>query len=145
MYQNMLRQVYQNDPNLMVAECIKIYGNILEYIIIWQNIFKRSNPKVVEWDPVAEEWTVRITVLPKLPSSSSPSSSSLSLSKSLPSPSSSSLSLLESISLSYNHFLDRWPGCPVHDVCKRQSRSGRSSLWVDLKLLSCNLIKRKEI
>ena len=36
-------------------------------------MLRRSNPKVVEWDPVAEEWTVRISVLPKLPSSSSPS------------------------------------------------------------------------
>ena len=43
-------------------------------------MLRRSNPKVVEWDPVAEEWTVRISVLPKLPSSSSPSSSSPSLS-----------------------------------------------------------------
>ena len=90
----MLKYVYQTDPKLMV-EYIKIYGNILKCIKIYMNILKIyenilriSNPKVVQWDPVAEEWTVRISVL--LPSSSSPSS----------------LSLSESLSSPYYHYID---------------------------------------
>ena len=104
----MLRNVYQTYPKRMMVGYIRIYGNIIKCIMIYINILKihenisrRSNPKVVEWDPVAEEWTVRISVLPKLPSSSSPSSSSsLSLSESSSSP-------LEFLSSSYNHYLDR--------------------------------------